>query len=350
MTVASNLKDFPPLGSLHRAGISEADQARWNDVYTAGIHAEAENRLAEAATNYTKALALDSHFAELHFQLARVYYGLGQRDIAREEFVLARDWDALPFRADSRLNSIIRDTAAQATNGAVRLLDAELALAGSEPDGIPGERFFYDHVHPNFEGDYLLARALLPAVIEHLASNLAAAAPQSKPILSREECAARLAFTPLNEAQLAAAMVQATALPPFTAQLEHAARQKAAEQQLTSRFGSLSHADLLAASEVYRAAMKTYPEDWELPYCFARLLLPAREYEGAIEQFGAAKRLLPHCLVIRLDLSSALNTAGRYEKAFKELTEARILCPDSEAVKTGLAAVESHLLPASSPR
>jgi tetratricopeptide (TPR) repeat protein len=343
MTVATNLKVCPPLGSLHRAEFSEPERELWESAYSAGARAEAAGQPAEASTNYLAAARLDDHFAELHFRLGRCYYAMGQFDKARTEFVLARDWDALQFRADSRLNAIIRDVAAQAHNPGIRLVNIERALSDAEPDHqMPGQRLFRDHVHPSFDGDYELARALLPAVIEALAQKLAGAAPQSKPILSRDECAARLAFSRMNEALITAGMLEATAHPPFTSQLDHAQRQKAAEQALAARFGSFSRQDLDAATEMYRAAMRLYPDDWQLPYNLARLLLQARDYAGAVEQFRAACRLLPHWLEIRLGLSSALSSGGRNAEALQELNEAHAMDPLSEAVKAGIAAVRGR--------
>ena len=53
----------------------------------------------------------------------------------------------------------------------VHLLDAAGILAQNSPDGIPGLNFFYEHVHLNFAGNYLLAlnfaeqaKKLLPGI------------------------------------------------------------------------------------------------------------------------------------------------------------------------------------------
>jgi len=344
MTVAVNLKDCPPLGSLHRDEFTEDERERWERAYAAGERAEAAGQAVEASTNYLAAARLDDHFSELHFRLGRSYYAMGQFDQARGEFVLARDWDALQFRTDSRLNAIIREAAGQGEMPGIRLVDAERALMEAEPDHqILGQRLFRDHVHPSFDGDYELARAVLPTVIEMLAPKLAGAVPQSKPVLSRDQCAARLAFTRLNEALIAAGMLEATAHPPFTSQLDHAQRQQAAEEAMTARFGKLGRQDLEDASEMYGAAMRHYPDDWQLPYNFARLLLNAREYPAAVEQFRAARRLLPHWVEIRLGLSRALSSAGHDAEALRELNEARAMDPHSEAVKAGIAAVQARI-------
>ncbi len=183
MTVPVNLKDFPPLGSLHRTGLSDADLLRWQSAFDAGVELEAAGRRAEAMTNYQAALALDDHFAELHFRQGRCAFAVGQDDRARREFSLACDWDALPFRANSRLNAIVRQAAIRLQDPAVRLVDTERAFAESDPEErqIPGDRRFKDHVHPSFDGDYLLAKTLFPAVCEALGARLGPASTPLRP-------------------------------------------------------------------------------------------------------------------------------------------------------------------------
>jgi tetratricopeptide (TPR) repeat protein len=344
MTVPVNLKDFPPLGSLHRTGLSDPDLLGWQRALDAGVELEAAGRHAEAMTNYQAALALDDHFAELHFRQARCAFALGQDERARREFTLACDWDALQFRADSRLNGIVRQTASRLQDPAVRLVDTERAVAESDPEErhIPGDRRFNDHVHPSFDGDCLLAKTLFPAVCDALGAGLGPASSPAAPVLSRDECAARLAFTRLDEARIAGDMLEATAYPPFTAQLEHARRQTEAAQRVQARFGQMTSDDLEAAAGIYRAAMARFPEDWWLPYNLARLRFRARDYPAAIEQFEAARRRLPHWPSIGLGLSAAFCGANRWEEALRLLTELQASHPQSEEVKAGLAVARGH--------
>ena len=111
-TVAVNLKDFPPLGSLHRADLTKPDLARWEAAYGEGVRAEQAGRHEEAVEHYRAAAELDDRFADLHFRLARCHLAAGRFDEARKHYVLACDLDAMPFRADSRVNEVIRQTAA----------------------------------------------------------------------------------------------------------------------------------------------------------------------------------------------------------------------------------------------
>jgi tetratricopeptide (TPR) repeat protein len=336
MTIPVNLRDCPPFGSLHRAGLSSEDLARWQAEYDAATQAEAAGLYTEAIVKYKRAATQDDHFAELHYRLARCYESAGEFDKARDEFISACDWDALQFRTDSKINGIIRQMADQFSNESVRLVDTARAFAASQAADhqAPGNRLFHDHVHLNLDGDYLLARTLFLEMTESLKSSLGTGANQD--ILSREECETRLAYTRINATEIASQMARTMALPPFTAQLGHAQRQKLTEQKLAEQTGSLSPGDFNAAIEAYRSAIRQYPEDWELAFLFGRLLLLKRDFPGAIEQFTAAKGLLPHYVAIRMGLSSALNSAGKRADALRELEEARALKPDSGAVQAAI--------------
>ncbi len=338
VTVPVNLRDCPPFGSLHRSGISATQQERWQAEYEAGAQAEANGNYADALARFRAAAAFDDHFADLHFRMAHCYETSGLFEQAREEFVRARDWDALQFRADSRMNRTIRETANRLAGAGVQVVDAERAFADAEPGEhhCPGNRLFHDNVHLNFEGDYFLAKTLLPEVTRSLLARLG---PATNAVLSREECAASLAYTRVNAAQIEAQVVQTTALPPFTAQLGHATRQKGAEQQLAALSGALGWTDYDAGAEAYRTAIRQAPEDWQLPFLFARLLMLKPDFPGAIAQFNAAKRLMPHSVAIRIGLAAALNRAGRPADAQRELEQARTLDPDSQAVQAAIAAL-----------
>jgi len=353
-TVPVNLKDCPPFGSLHRADMTETNLLRWQNAFDAGVEAEAGGDCAKAISRYHEAAVLDDHFAELHFRLARCHFTLSQFDEARREFALACDWDALQFRADSRVNDLIRQVERQCQDSGTRLVDAARVFAecASEDRGIPGDRFFNDHVHPNFDGDYLLAKTLFPALCETLDARSrqagqtfrlpAGQAAASLPVLSRDECAARLALTPVNEGRISADMLQATGFPPFTSQLDHARRQAAVQQRLQQRFGSLTAEDFEGASATYLAALRQFPEDWQLSYNYAKLLFMARDYAGAIRQFEAAQARLPHWISIRLGLSAALLSAGRTDDALRILRELAVLHPESEEVKAGIMAAQGR--------
>src|SRR4030095_11748865 len=105
-------------------------QKQWEQSFSAGVAAEARRDFSAALTNYESAARLDDHFAELLFRMARCYEVAGKLNEARQHCGLARDWDTIQFRTDSRLNNAAR---AVATNGLsrTRLVDVERSFAAS---------------------------------------------------------------------------------------------------------------------------------------------------------------------------------------------------------------------------
>ncbi len=167
-TVASNLRDCAPFASLHRADMQGARLAQWEAYYQAGIGFENTGKPAKAVAQYQLAAELDGGFADLQFRLGRCEEALGRREEAARCFVRARDLDTLRFRADSRLNDIIRAVASEWHSRGARIADIEKALAGESADGISGQEWFYEHIHLTFPGNYLIARRVAEQVTQAL--------------------------------------------------------------------------------------------------------------------------------------------------------------------------------------
>ncbi|PYJ99523.1 MAG: hypothetical protein DME23_09365 [Verrucomicrobia bacterium] len=72
------------------------------------MEAERAGDFATAVGSYSAAEKIDPSFAELQFRLGRCHLALANYTESRRHFELARDLDALPFRADTRLNRIIK--------------------------------------------------------------------------------------------------------------------------------------------------------------------------------------------------------------------------------------------------
>jgi lysophospholipase L1-like esterase/Tfp pilus assembly protein PilF len=105
---------------------------------------------------------------------ASLFFGgreaLAALDTARAKRLLveAKDRDLIPFRAPEAFNRVIRDIAMR--DGAA-VVDVAAAFADASPGGIPGNALLCDHLHPNPDGYYLMARKYYEAVLA--AGNLA---------------------------------------------------------------------------------------------------------------------------------------------------------------------------------
>src|SRR6185369_1859214 len=96
--------------------------------------------------------------------------------------------DTLRFRCDSRLNDATRRIASNRESERVLLADPEKLFAEKSPEGLPGRDLFYEHVHLTFEGNYLLARTIVPEIEKFLPKDSGVAAEWP----SVSECAKRL--------------------------------------------------------------------------------------------------------------------------------------------------------------
>jgi tetratricopeptide (TPR) repeat protein len=341
--VAVNLKDCPPLGSRHRPRLPPADLARWEEAYQRGMAAESAGRWAEAIGHYRAAAAVDDHFAELHYRLARCCLATQDQPGARRHFALARDWDALPFRADARLNEILRQTALELKPWNVRFADVERAFGQSEwsEAGIPGSLLFYEHVHPTFKGTYLLACALLPQVQQALGERLGP--PASTPLLSLEACAAELPYTKLDEYNVAGAMAQFIGSPPFLDQLDHDQLSAVAQQTVKNLGAALTQQEIYASLAAYQAAIARRPADWPLRFNLGNLQLQLRQPQAAVEQFAWLAKAYPRIAPLRKSLGSVLANLGKYDEALVELEQAKKLDPDDAELRSVIGQLKERL-------
>ena len=215
-TVGTNLKDCAPFASLHREGMRQDELRSWDGLVQRGARLESAGSHAEALKLYLSAAEIDPQYAELQFRIARCLWALGDFAGAKERFVRAQDLDTLRFRADSRINEILR--ALPGANPGVGVVDAAAVFAGESAHGVPGSDLFYEHVHMNPRGNYLLARALFDQVASRMPPELRQSTV-SADAASQEDCDRLLAFTPYDRVRVAGLALRKLERPPFTNQL-----------------------------------------------------------------------------------------------------------------------------------
>jgi len=356
-TVAVDLKDSPPFASEHRPGLSAADQAQFDQCLARGRQAETEGRRTDALAAYAQAARTDPDYAELAFRRARCELAQGQApaalgalppeggvpgpSAARADAQLACALDTLRFRADSRLNQIIRQTAAAQ---GIRLIDAEQELARRSNGGVPGEELFYDHVHLNFSGNYALAALFVPEV-ERAWFGKAAESPQSPvssfiphpssfPLLAEAEVARRLGFTDFDCRRVLEEMRMRLRQPPFVSQSNF--------QERDARLGRALAAPPVPPAELapaYRAALALAPDDAVLRANFGRLLDAAGDGPGAEVQWKEVARLLPFESDAWFQLGNLEHSAGHPAEAARLFQEALARKPNSAEALNGLGLV-----------
>ena len=313
-TPACNLKDCAPFASMHRPDLGPTMRAEWTRIYNAGIALESGREFDKAVERYTEALSTDDQFADLHFRLAGCHLALGRQREAFEHYVRARDLDALRFRADTGINRVIRETAASLEGQGIHLVDTELAFQENAPLGIPGRELFWDHVHMNFDGNYLLARTVFQKVAKILPKP-ADRISEEVPPPSMERCADVLALTGWDVEGISRYFVQNMIRPPFAFQLDHAERYELLlqlQRDLSKRYTTPEA--LREASEVYRKALSNRPGDFVIRRRFGSLLYLLGDYAGAIEQFNLCLQDAPYFARVHSELEYALAAKGKMDR------------------------------------
>jgi tetratricopeptide (TPR) repeat protein len=316
-TVGSNLKDCAPFGSLHSAGLNDTQQGEWDGLYQEGTNLESSGDYPDALKKYEQAVAIDPQYAELHFRAGSCQLALTNDEQALNEFELARDDDTLAFRADSRINQIVEDAAQAKANQGVYFLDAFKMLAQRSPAKIPGNELFYEHVHLNFDGNYLLGRAFAEQTLKLLPKSIVAQAKSEW--ASAELCDRRLAISPWDRCRVWQENYSRVSEPPFTGQLNDVPRARfyiAKLQELNSQMTEQTRAQSQAT---YEEALALSPDDYDLRENFAQFLDETGDLAGAVPEEQKVSELLPQspvtpCIVGRLLVR--LGNADAAEKSF----------------------------------
>ena len=339
-TVACNLKDCSPFASRHRPGLTPAQQAEWEQVYQTGVTREAQGNFADARAQYQVAARLDDRFADLQFRLGRCGLALGQAAEARKHFRRAKDEDALQFRPDTRLNEIIRQLAATQSAQRVHLLDAEELFDRRSPDGLPGDEWFFEHVHLTPAGNYLLAQAAAEMAAGMIpGGDRPGTATNSVSWLSQGECEERLGLTEWGLYQTLEELQKRLEEPPFTSQIIHSNQVEKVRAELKRRRRALRPVALRSAVQQVQAAVARNPGDAELLQILAGMLEAAGDRSGAERQRREVIRLLPHDSLPYLNLAQVLDRQGRTDEAALAYEECLRRNPDTTEARGNLGLV-----------
>jgi tetratricopeptide (TPR) repeat protein len=325
-TVAVNLKDCPPFASLSATNLSPTDRAACDGLMADGLRAERQNHFEQAATCFAQAARLDPQRPDLQFHWGECLLRQTNFAAAREHFRLARDDDALPFRADSRINDLIRQTGRHLAGPDLVLFDAVAALETNNPAGICGQETFYEHVHFNFDGDYRLGLAwarqiepLLPGAVKDQAAGDWA---------SQEICERRLGLTDWNRRLVLEGLIRRLNEPPLSSQSDNARRletMQAEERELSRRTNAPAVAE---ARDIYQDAIRRAPDDSYLYGNYARFLMMTGDYATATTQWREVIRLLPDNSLGYFETGGLLGLQGQLAEAQTDFDRAVALRPN----------------------
>ena len=295
----SNLKDFSPFKSEHRAGLSAVEGQRFESLLSAGRQRLEAGDAAAALALLEQARTIDAEVAELHFRIGRAHFELGDHAAARRAFVDAKDLDVAPLRALEDLVDRVGEIAGRQGVPLIdlpALLEAESRSRFGHP--IIGNELLLDHVHPDIPIHGLIA--------ERIVERLAAAGQVSL----------GAAWSPQKRRQVIERHL--AALDP-----EYYARRDLNLAKVLGWAGKLAEAE----APLVRAAA-VLDGDADLHLSLGTLWQKTGRYGDAAGELERAVELAPAVAEARFNLGVAYGHLGRIEEGIRELREAVRLRPD----------------------
>jgi tetratricopeptide (TPR) repeat protein len=312
-TMAVNLKDCAPFASMPAKTLGEDRKGEWERLYQQGVGFESTGAFQRALEAYSKAADIDDQFADLQFRMGSCQLALTNFPSARQSFELARDYDALVFRADKRVNEIIRSAAARYETKGVYLVDAMSAVAGNSTGRIPGDEDFYEHVHLNFDGNYLLARMFAEQIAKVLPEPIRK--QDRGEWASAELCDRCLAVTVWDRFRIWQVIHLRIQQPPYIEQSNHSTRVKKHEAELEDIRSRSKTQTPVQAAELYKQALALAPEDNLLHANYAQFLDAGGQLVQAIEEARRVRDLVPQMPGPSYYIGTLLVRAGKTDEA-----------------------------------
>jgi hypothetical protein len=161
----ANIRDCPPFKVEVSRHLDPASREQIELHWTLAMNAE-KNRdsvVVNPARELEKILSIDAEHAAALYWLGQIELAKGEIDLARKHLVRARDSDVCPLRAVSSIQKSIRELA---RDKQVWCFDVDALFQSVSVDGLVGDRWLIDHVHPRIEGHQLLGERLANLLIE----------------------------------------------------------------------------------------------------------------------------------------------------------------------------------------
>lgn len=331
-TMSVNLRDCPPFASLANSNLPAADRVQFQQHYADALNLVKQGDLTNAAQQFEQAARTDPQFAELQFRWADCQLLLSNAT-ARTNYQLACDADALPFRADSRINATIRRVAGEFTGRKLVLSDAEAVLAAASPHHLAGNEVFFEHVHFNFRGNYLLGRKWAEEVRRCLPQSFTN--PAKADWATQEVCDRDLGLTPWNRSFVIESVMRRMQQPPLGSQFNNSNRLAALQAELNPLVAQQRNTNaIMRAGQSLVDAIQRAPHDAFLQEGFANFLEAVGDRRQAAGAYRKVLELLPHDYYARLQLGRLQGELGQPadgEPLLREAARQRPSVPDAWA-------------------
>lgn len=162
-TLTSNIRDQKPLLATFSESATSQSMQMWRTIFDKGKKAQEVGNFEEAISFFQQAIQINTLHADAHYHLAKCLDTLRRYNEAKLEYKKARDYDGLRFRASSDFNDLIRSLCRQEV---IPVADAEVIFEQHSPHGLVGSNLMLEHLHPNFDGYFLLAKTFFQTLVD----------------------------------------------------------------------------------------------------------------------------------------------------------------------------------------
>lgn len=310
-TVPVNLRHSAPFLSLHREGLSESQLEQWRELNGNALQSFDNRDWAEAIAGFRAALEIDPGYADTHFRIATAFEQVEQHDEAKAHYARALDLDALRFRADTKINQVIRAVAAGDTHGMLSFVDSAAAFERASRPFQPGWNLLLEHVHYDFSGNHIIAAEVSRSILDHLD-----AAGDFQP-LRQDVVASRVGFPnydTIEEIKNLQGMIQH---PPFPGQSNYTELQNFLHARLESVVDQIGPQTTVVQrrSDVVEAGLA----DWKVHFELAVLNGRLRNRQAMYRHLHRILELYPHNRETYMKLAEAMSREGKWHEVIPYL-------------------------------
>ncbi|MDJ0751049.1 MAG: tetratricopeptide repeat protein, partial [Woeseiaceae bacterium] len=258
-----------------------------------------------------------------HFRLATALENLGQFERANTHYERALDLDALRFRADTRINRIIRNVAANIDSDDFSFVDSAAAFEETSEPFQPGWNLLLEHVHYGFSGNHILAAEISRPIV----STVAGAADYEP--LPAVEVAGRTGFPNFDTIEEIRNLQGMIEHPPFPGQSNYVEFRDFLDDKLesiTKEVGSTRDV-VQRRREVAESGFADWKVHFELAVLNQRLRNPPAMYR----HLDKLIELYPHNRESYMKFAEALSKEGKWREAIPYLEQSQFYARGDEA-------------------
>jgi tetratricopeptide (TPR) repeat protein len=312
-SVPVNLRHSAPFLSVHNRDLSSDLLDLWRESTRNGAQSSEQKDWDDAIAHFQAALAINPDYADTHFRLATAFENIGQFQQAKAHYQRALDLDALRFRADTRINEIVRRVAAGSDDDTVSFVDSAAASEQASQPFQPGWNLFLEHVHYDFAGNHVIAAEISRSIMGRLTGT---DAYQPLPAV---EVARRVGFPNFDTIEEIRNLQGMIEHPPFPGQSNYVELQQFLDGKLQSvieEVGS-STAVVQRRREVADAGLA----DWKVHFELAVLSQRLRDTAAMYDHLNEILELYPHNRETYMKIAEALSKEGKWREAVPYLEQ-----------------------------